>query len=149
MTYELINPSDEITFKAKSDKIAFFCALILGNGKAGITREDGMHVEQSPMLMFQEDALSVIESYLGCSLSDFTDNNLKELSDCFLSFAYVGFSGRASFDKDVESIETEIFLETYLKDHENRNRSSMSRWVKGAWEYGKAYKNKLNEVASL
>ena len=149
MTYELINPSDEITFKAESDKVAFFCALILGNGKAGISRQDGKEVEQSPMLMFHEDALSVIESYLGCGLSDFADNNLNELSDCFLSFAYVGFSGLAFFDLHVASLWAEVNLQASLKDHENRNRSSISRWVKGAWEYGKTYKNKLNEVASL
>ena len=45
MTYQLITPSDPITFKAESDKIAFFCALVLGSGKAGMEREDGEKCE--------------------------------------------------------------------------------------------------------
>lgn len=149
MTYELINPSDAITFKAESDKIAFFCALILGNGKAGISREDGKEVEESPMLMFVSNPLPIIEKYLGCSLVEFKDNNLGEISECFLSFAYGTFSDRAAFDRDVASFKTSIGLEAYLEAHEDRNRSSMSKWVQGAWDYGRAFKNKLNETAKI
>ena len=146
MTYELITPSDAITFKAESDKVAFFCALILGNGKAGISRQDSKGVEQSPMLLFHPDPLSVINGYLGCEIQEFGDQNAAAVSDCFLSFAYGNFSDREAFDNEVESFKTDDAREEYLKNHEDKNRSSMSKWVKGAWGYGESFKKKADEA---
>ncbi len=146
MTYKLINPSDAITFKAESDKVAFFCALILGNGKAGISRQDGKEVEQSPMFLFHHDPMQIIEGYLECAFQEFGDQNARAVSDCFLSFAYTNFDSRAAFDSDLESFKTDEGRNEYLKNHEDENRSSMSRWVKHAWSYGEGFKKK-NKVA--
>jgi len=52
--YEFITPSDPITFKADDDKVAFTCALLLGNGKAGCTNlKTGDSIPT--MLMFAKD----------------------------------------------------------------------------------------------
>lgn len=144
MTYEFITPSDPITFKTENEKVAFFCALLLGNGKAGMTREDGQKCE-SPMLFFYENALEQAEKYLGCPLSDFDKDNLREIVDTFRSFAYGNFSDRNNFDAAIDAITDPEKLEIFKAKHENENRSSMSKWVKGAWGYANSFEKMMKE----
>ena len=62
--YEFITPSDPITFKADDDKVAFTCALLLGNGKAGC--ENKATGESLPtMLMFAKDPDKDIQDFIG------------------------------------------------------------------------------------
>ena len=114
MIYELIQPSDPIHFKAESDKIAYYCALVLGNGKAGVRRTDGEECA-SPILFLHPDPMPIIEQYLGASIEVFGDENAADVADCFDSFSYGD-------------------LATY--------RSSLSTWVKGAWRYAEFFRAK-------
>lgn len=147
MTYEFITPSDPITFKTENEKVAFFCALILGNGKAGMTREDGEKCE-SPMLFLRSNAFEKAEKYLGCQLAEFDKNHLPEIVDCFRSFAYGGFSNRKAFDSAVSTIKNTKVLAAFKAAHEEKERSSMNRWVKKAWAYADAYEVLMNEKVS-
>lgn len=145
MTYELINPSDPITFKADDDRIAFFCALLLGNGKAGMRREDGEKYE-SPLVFLSSDPMPGIDAFLGCPLADFDADNLPEIVACFRSFAYGGFSERKRYDATISNIENTKILDAFKKEHENKNRTSLSEWVKAAWRYADGFEKKMKEV---
>lgn len=142
MTYELITPSDPITFKAESDKVAFFCALVLGSGRAGMKREDGAEIE-SPMVFLQSDPMPGIEAFLGCEFQTFADDNVPEIAACFRSFAYGNFSDRANYDAAIEAITDPEKLAAFKAKHEDQNRYSIYQWVAGAWRYADAYDKKI------
>ena len=145
MTYELITPSDPITFKAESDQVAFFCALVLGSGKAGMNRQDGEKCE-SPMVFLSSDPMPGIDAFLGGDISEFSDSHTPEIIACFRSFAYGNFSDRANYDAAIEAITDPEKLAAFKAKHENQNRSSMSQWVAMAWKMADAHERKLNEV---
>lgn len=134
MIYELITPSDPITFLANNDKIAICVAILLGEGKAGCHNEKG---ESLPtMYMFHPDPVPEIEKDLEMKLDEFIDANRKELSECFKSFAYGNVGDRKQYDDAIAAITDEKKLKEFKKKHEDRERSSMSKWVQHAWNYG-------------
>lgn len=140
MIYEFITPSDPITFSAENDKVACICAVLLGNGKAGCTREDGESIPS--MWLFHHDPIPEIEKYLETSMESFMDNNKAAIINCFKSFAYGSIEDRKSYDDAIAAITDEIKLNDFKKKHEDRNRSSMSQWVKQAWAYGESMAEK-------
>jgi hypothetical protein len=131
--YEFITPSDPITFKADDDKIAFTCALLLGNGKACC---ENKHTGESlpTMLMFASDPDKDIEAFIGGDFKEFLTCNKPKISECFNSFAYGSVSDRRTFDDACEAITDPEKLKEFRAKHEDKNRSSMSQWVKGAWQ---------------
>jgi len=140
--YELITPSDPITFKADDDKIAFLCAVHLGNGQAGCRRtgENGNQIDIPSLMLFNPDPQKTADEHLGCSTDEFVELNKDKISACYLSFAYGSIEDRKTFDDALESITDKDKLDEFKVKHEDRNRSSMSRWVDLAWKYGKALK---------
>lgn len=132
--YEFITPSDPITFKADDNKVAFTCALLLGNGKAGC--DNKTTGESIPtMLMFSKEPEKEIENFIGGSLKEFIEANKQKIKECFNSFAYGSVADRQTFDDACEAITEPEKLTAFKAKHEDKNRSSMSQWVKGAWSY--------------
>lgn len=142
MIYEFITPSDPITFKAQSDKIAFFVALIVGNAKAGIERADGKEVELSSMFFIHPDPIPVIEGYLGCSISEFGDTNATEVGEALKSFCYGEIRERQAFDDACDAITDPEKLQEFKAKHEDKNRTSLSEWVAYAWRLGDKFLKK-------
>jgi len=143
--YELINPSDKITFKTGDDKIAFFCSLYLGSGKTGAKRfdENGDEVDIPSLMLFDTEPLKTAAEYLGKPFDEYLKDNEQEISECFLSFSYGGFEERRTFDDALEAITDPEKKKEFKAKHEDRNRSSMSQWVAHAWNVGEALiKNK-------
>jgi hypothetical protein len=137
--YELITPSDPITFKAINDKVAFICALLLGNGKAGC--KNALTGENIPtMLAFSSDPEKEMISFIGGDVSEFIESNKKDISKCFLSFAYGSVSDRQTYDSAIEAITEPEKLKEFKEKHEDQNRSSLSKWVQHAWNYGEKFK---------
>ena len=133
--YEFITPSDPITFKADDDKVAFTCALLLGNGKAGC--ENKATGKSLPtMLMFAKDPDKDIQDFIGGDFKEFLEANKPKIAECFKSFAYGSVSDRQTFDDACDAITDPEKLKEFKEKHEDKNRSSMSQWVKGAWQYG-------------
>lgn len=141
--YEFVTPSDPITFLADDDKVALMCAFLLGRGKAGCHRyEKGNEVRINSMLMFDPDADKTLEKELGMPGADFIKKNRKKITACFDSFAYGDIESRHTYDDAVNAITDEKKLKEFKAKHEDRNRSSMSAWVKGAWDYAEGMKKK-------
>lgn len=137
-TYEFITPSDPITFKADNDKIAFACAFILGSGNAGCTNLTTG--EKLPtMLMFSEDPVKDVSEFIGGDFSEFIKDNKPKVAECFSSFCYGSAADRQTFDDACEAITDPEKLKEFRDKHEDKNRSSMSKWVRGAWKYAQHF----------
>lgn len=143
MIYEFITPSDPITFKAGSDKIAFFCAALLGNGKAGCKNFDTGDGIPS-MILFSADPEKDITDFLGKGIKEFLEENNDEICDAFASFSYGSPSDRETFDNACEAITDIEKLKEFKAKHEDKNRSSMTTWVKAAWGYAESLRANKN-----
>lgn len=132
--YEFITPSDPITFKTDDDKVAFTCALLLGNGKAGC---QNTQTDKSlpTMLMFSEDPDKEIKSFIGGDFKKFIEANKPKIKECFNSFAYGSVSERKTYDNALEAITDPKKLKEFKAKYEDENRTSMNQWVKEAWRY--------------
>jgi len=134
MLYEFITPSDCVTFKAGSNKIAYLCALIVGSGKAGCTNIDNDE-NLGTMMMFSKEPEKEIEEYLGCSMVKFTEDNIDDLFESLKSFAYTSPSERYMYDKLCDKITDKKELEDFKKEYEDKARTSISKIVLNAWSY--------------
>lgn len=143
-TYELVTTSDAITFKANNDNIAFACAVFLGEGQAGCVNTDSGDSLET-ILMFVPNALEIVKKQLGTTISDFIDENLVEISEAFTSFAYTSPAERQVYDDAIAAISDPNKLKEFKEKHEDKNRSSMSQWVKLAWQYGESLIKKSKE----
>lgn len=132
--YEFITPSDPITFLAENDKVAFLCAVLVGNGKAGCRSiVDGEETSIPSILMFEPDVEVAIEEFLGRSLNSFLEKNKEKVQGSLKSFMYGSVEDREVYDDAVEAITDEEKLKKFKSKHEDRNRTSISAWVKRAW----------------
>jgi hypothetical protein len=146
MIYEFITPSDPITFLANNDKIAIAASIIMGEGKAGCNDENGKSIPT--MYLFHPDPLPEIEKDLELPFSDFIELNKKEISECLLSFSYTSIEDRKQYDDAIAAITDKKKLKVFKAKHEDRNRSSMSKWVQSAWDYGDALIKQKKEKVS-
>ncbi len=133
--YEFITPSDPITFKAENDKVAFTCALLLGSGKAGCHRYDETNeqIDLPTMLMFSQNPDKDIEDFIGGDFGKFIEENKQQIKYCFYSFSYGNIEDRKTFYDACDAITDDKKLKEFKAKHEDRNRTSLSTWVKGAW----------------
>lgn len=141
MIYEFITPSDPITFKSDSDKVAYFCALVLGNAKAGCTNTDTGE-SLGTLMIFCPDALEQAEKFLDSTIDDFSSSNPEEIIKAFRSFSYGSVQDRITYDSAIEAITDSEKLEEFKKSHEDKNRTSLSKWVQSAWDYADALESK-------
>ena len=142
MIYEFITPSDPITFLSDDDKVAFLCSVVLGNGKAGCKRidENGKEIRLPSMLMFDSEPEKAIDDFLCEPLGSFFEKNKQKIKDCFDSFAYGTIEDRQKYDDALSAIADPEKQKEFKLKHEDENRSSMSQWVKGAWQSAKNIK---------
>lgn len=148
--YNFITFSDDITFKADDDKIAFVCAVTLGNGKAACERlseadEKPNMVNIPSMLMFESEPVAKMTEFVGGDFKDFVDNNREKIAECFKSFAYSTINDRCLYDEACAAITDPEKLATYKELHADKQRTSMSQWVTYAWKLGDRMLNKLKE----
>ena len=140
--YEFIQPSDSITFLAEDNKIAFVSALLLGRGQAGCrnTASEDENIPSMMICMNEKQCEETRLSYLGETLSEYLDKNKAKIVECFESFSYASVEERKMSDDAIAAITDEEKLKEFKNTHEDRNRSSMSQWVKSAWSYAESFK---------
>ena len=98
MIYELINPSDEITFEAEDDLIAKICALVVGHGRYGLHRitEDGEPMEiMLPFLSWP--TLEQVIEIIGKDINELLMENNEKVIACFKSFAVCPVKERETY----------------------------------------------------
>lgn len=100
--YELINPSDQITFEGDSDQVAIAAGLLLGEGKVGMRKVgDAENIDVLPLLLFANEeqinaALGAHDMSLG-TLSGWMDANKAALADFLESVLYGSARDRELF----------------------------------------------------
>lgn len=145
--YEFITPSDAITFYAPDNKVAFAVALMLGNGKAGLKRKGAPSDENIPsMLAFSKEPEKTMDEYVGGNFGEWMAKNRKEIANAMKSFAYTDFNNRFVYDKACDGIKDPVELDKFKHDHEDKKRTSMSKWVLSAWKIGDGIIAKLKEA---
>lgn len=143
MIYELINPSDKITFIANDDQCAFFVTVILGKGKYGCQNIDtGKSMETILMFASERQIDETINQNLGSSLSEFLKKRKDDVINSLKSFAYLSGDERRIYDSACEAITDPDKLNEFKSKHEDHNRTSMSRIVKSAWMYAEKLEGK-------
>lgn len=131
--YELVTPSDAITFRAKDDKTAFMAAVLLGNGKAGCHKENGENIPS--MMMFSRQPDKDITDYLAMPGNDWVNQNSDHLSQSLLTFQYTSLSERKDYEDQLAALPDDQ-KQSFAAKWEDDHRSSMSQWVLSAWKYG-------------
>lgn len=132
--YEFITPSDPITFRAESDETAFVVSLFMGKGKAALCREDGVKINTMTAFSPVELRKKIYEEYLGkISPQEYFDIHTKEIAASLKSFAYGSINDRKQYDDAIKAITDPDKLAEFKKNHEDRNRTSLSKWVAYAW----------------
>lgn len=132
--YELVNPSDHITYYAKNDQVAYLCAVLLSGG---FNAEPIGGEAIGPFLMFagKNEKEKAIKDILGGDIDKFLKENRSHIAEAYRSFAYLNPEERRMYDEALKSITDPDKLAEFKKNHEDRQRTSMSPIVKSAWSY--------------
>lgn len=136
MLYEFVSPSDEITFYAPDDEIAQVVTIYVGNGKAGLHRQDEAETPNT-MFLFSPPGKEVQET-----IARVMKVRLEEVIEAAHSFAVCGFSEREIYDDYTEHGSNK---ERQVKWHD-KNRTSMSDFCLYAWGLRKS--SELSKDAS-
>ena len=127
--YELITPSDPITFYAPDNDIAEAIALFVGNGKAGIKAQDDSETPNTITFIggIPDEQLHRFKGTM--------DERLGEVLAAGKTFAVCGFGYREEYDILTKNSTDKKAVEKW----DNKHRTSMSDWC------GYARGLKLNE----
>lgn len=147
MIYEVINPSDNVTFLADDDKVAYFCVVYLSEGAFGCYKklDNGDTVNLNTMLMFHKNPIAEMQEFLGCPVEDFIEQNKEKIAECYESFSYATYESRKLYDQTVAAITDPQKLKDFKMAHEDNCRSSCSRIVMKAWNLAEGIKKRLPE----
>jgi len=143
MIYKYVTVSDPITLIAENDAIAWITASLLGEGLAGCTREDGVSINSMTAFAPEEKRAEIYKEYIGTEdISGYIKAHNDEIADAFLSFSYGDINSRKQYDMALSCITDPEKLEQFKTQHEDTQRTSMSRRVAYAWEVGEIMKKK-------
>lgn len=147
MIYGFITPSQELTFKADDDKVAFMCAYIVGEGNTSCIRidEKGEKVEIPTLLYLNKDHEAFATEYLGEHPSEFTIKNWDKMIECFDSFVGCNLTSREEYDRRVDEIENPDEKQLYIDTYREENPSLLG-WENGARYYAQQFRNKKPET---
>lgn len=125
--FELINPSDCVTFYAPDAVTAECVAGILGSGAYGYHNQDKSIT--GGLTMFKTKKLDAVLADAGFAQPD--DALLRRVTaDAFASCAYVGFEGRKAYDDALAQATDKV---AFKIQHDEERRSSLNKICPNAW----------------
>lgn len=132
--YEIINPSDPITFECDDDDVARVAALVLGRGAYGVQREDGERV--LPVLRFGgfDEWYKAFTARVGCTLNGWIRGNRGRMAVALDTTAVCSLSNRKAL-----LAATKGDPEAVARWNEEK-RSSMNNICKAARALAKNYR---------
>ncbi len=149
MIYEIINPSDAITFRADDEKVAVALAILLGNGQYGLHREDGK--KDYPFLLFanEEQINECLKPYFNNveEMFEYAKDHAEDMVIAFDSVVTADKSWRIDYDKALELITDEKERQKYKDDFNDRHRSSMNN-IYGCAQANKLRFQKINQTTT-
>lgn len=150
MIYELLNPSDMVTFEASDKLVAVSVCVLLGAGRFGLDAETDVAQDGFPLLIFANDeqtnaAMRDAGFERGSeSVIPFVDAHLTEIADAFDSFWYCDLAER-------KAIMAAIGTDPNARVRYNEaKRSSVNNIGAAAAEWSKRLRERLgskNETA--
>jgi hypothetical protein len=137
--YEIINPSDCVTFHAPSDSVAVAVVLAIGEGKYGARRcEDGQDVGGLLLFATNYEVGLRLTQWLGSDFETWAEEHKAALAEALLDCATVKPEARDEYEKACARIDSLEDLLEYRGQVEDRNRSSANDIVGRAWVLGRA-----------
>lgn len=125
MLYEVINPSDKVTFHASDHKVACVAVLFIGEGHYAVKCLD----EQADIPGFQalgDKDLSKTVAWLGLDPGTFIRTNRTSIVEAMRSFAYGSENERRLYEEALRLLEDPEKRKQLMAAHEARNRSGRS-----------------------
>lgn len=139
MLYEIVNPSDQMTIEADDPIVAGVAALYLGEGKIGLTAEDG--TEAFPIMIFGGD--EVLDQWLiSVGIGKVDDlrawalERRDEIAACLESVVYGSFSDRKGILATLKGKEHHEIL-TAMAAWNDEKRSSLNDFSRAAFMLAK------------
>lgn len=138
--YELINPSDKITFEADSDQVAAAITIVIGSGAYGAVDAGG--ASACPLMLFgsAEEIQASIRQLLGCDLGPFIRDHMDACCRALESFASVSLSDRAALMAALGDAGPEA-----LSRWNEQKRTSMNRICAHAEQQAARWREQLDE----
>lgn len=145
--YEMVTPSDSLTFYAEDEKIAIAVTLFIGGGKAGLLRENGEQV-RGTLLLFTTGlkAAATIDGLLGMPLGDFIEANRLKIADAMDTFATMDRHQRTMIDEARNYMTPENFRK-FRASVDDKARTSLSAWSEYAWKCADRFRQLEDESA--
>jgi len=134
--YEVISPSDSVTFYAPNDSIARMVVLLVGEGKYGLTKEDGTQIDC--MLLFMDDSQidKKSQEWFGTSFGGVFDvflaQHIPEVIDALNSFATMTPKERFMYDEAMKQFDRDG-QERYRQIIQDKVRTSLNDICGRSW----------------
>lgn len=124
MIYELINPSDKITFEADDDNVAKAAGLIVGHGKFGVSKYKEDNTEDTILDIYMQfpDEHEQTKLFGGLTLNEFIVDNKQNIIDCCQTLAVCNIEDRDNY-RELSKNYSDI---DFMKKWDEENCTSIS-----------------------
>ena len=126
MLYELINPSDPVTFEAPDLKVAALVTIILGQGQYGAQPVDDSAEGVPIMLFFGGAAEWWTERWPEEPMDGAGDRDATRLAAALRTVCYGGKEDRQLYDSALRAIDDPEKRAAFVAEWNDRKRSSMN-----------------------
>ena len=117
--YELINPSDLITFESDDPIIAKVCGLVVGQGLYGVEKITNKESEELmlPYMTFPDDKQQI--ELLGKTLNDVIAKRKDEVIACFKTFAVCPVNMRKHYKEHTKNYTDTVLMSEWDEEHKS------------------------------
>ena len=146
MIYEIINPSDMITFRADDEKIAIVLTVLLGNGQYGLKSEADKNYPTLFLFMKTEQINEGLKPFFNsvAELLQYATDHAEEMAISFDSVVTADRCWRIDYEKALEHIVDEKERQKYKDEFNDRHASSLNN-IYGCAQANKVRFQKLHE----
>ena len=143
--YDLVNPSDAVTFYASSREVALVVTFMLGRGMyaANAIDEDGRTLEDSDLdipLFIMGYGIDDFLDENDISLNDTADDHRQEIIESFESFCTGTARERRLFESALSYMDDQEQKGSFVAEWDDRQRSSLNDITNSAYELAKGMK---------
>lgn len=145
--YEVVNPSDGITFRTDDVKIAIALTAMLGGGKYGLEDEKGKQDYPTLFLFMSKEQIDEkLKPYFNNvdEMFSYVDGHLKEMVEAIDSLAVADIAKRIDYEKALEHITDETEKQKYKDWFNDEHTSSLNNIYGYAQSLRKGFSGKLN-----
>jgi hypothetical protein len=124
--YEVINPSDPVTFKAASLAAAFIAVTVVGGGQYAARPIDDPEAVEVPLFLFGGSEQWVAKNLPGEDIEGIVDRHMDDTIAALQSFCTGSARDRALFDSAREAITDPARLAAFDAEWDDKKRSSIN-----------------------